>query len=127
MVAKKEIEEVDEAAEIWNWLRGKASKIDFSDFSDRVEPHRSRPPRRERQSDHQEAWGSRKFPSKKRKGKQNVWKDVPEQGRTAGLLRDSLMMKPATTWISFPSRTWNGSSKTHTAMEASNARTVKTL
>ena len=34
MVAKKELEEVDEAAEIWNWLRGKASKIDFSDLSD---------------------------------------------------------------------------------------------
>ena len=34
MVAKKELEEVDEAAEIWNWLRGKASKVDFSDLSD---------------------------------------------------------------------------------------------
>ena len=34
MVTKKELEKVDEAAEIWNWLRGKASKIDFSDLSD---------------------------------------------------------------------------------------------
>ena len=42
----------------------------------------SRSPKRERQSDHQEAWGSRKrSPSKKPKGKQNVWKDVPEHDR----------------------------------------------
>ena len=34
MVAKRELEEVDEAAELWNYLRGKASKIDFSDLSD---------------------------------------------------------------------------------------------
>ena len=42
----------------------------------------SRPPRRERQHDHQEAWGSHKrSPSKKPKAKQNVWKDVPEHDR----------------------------------------------
>ena len=34
MVAKRELEEVDEAAELWNYLRGKPSKIDFSDLSD---------------------------------------------------------------------------------------------
>ena len=34
MVAKRELEEIDEAAELWNYLRGKASKIDFSDLSD---------------------------------------------------------------------------------------------
>ena len=34
LVAKRELEEVDEAAELWNYLRGKASKIDFSDLSD---------------------------------------------------------------------------------------------
>ena len=118
----------------------------------------SRPPRRERQSDHQEAWASRKSlrsPSKKPKGKQNVWKDVPEhdrnvhlarwaqwahqaasmmrchcqigrQGRPTGPPRDSWMMRQATTWISFPSRTWNGSSRIQTAMGASSARTVTT-
>ena len=34
MVAKRELEEVDEAAELWNYLRGKTSKIDFSDLGD---------------------------------------------------------------------------------------------
>ena len=34
MVAKRELEEVDEAAELSNYLRGKASKIDFSDLGD---------------------------------------------------------------------------------------------
>ena len=34
MVGKRELEEVDGAAELWNYLRGKASKIDFSDLRD---------------------------------------------------------------------------------------------
>ena len=47
------------------------------------------------------------------------------QGRTPAP-KGSLMMKPPTTSILFPSRTWNGL-KTLTAMEASSARTVTTL
>ena len=31
---RKELEEIDEAEELWNYLRGKASKIDFSNLSD---------------------------------------------------------------------------------------------
>ena len=83
----------------------------------------SRPPRRERQHDHQEGRSSRKrSPSKKPKGKHNVWKDVPErdrnvhkvggvagclmrrchcqigrQGRTTGPPRGSWMMRPPIT------------------------------
>ena len=34
LVANRELEEVDEATELWNYLRGKASKIDFSDLGD---------------------------------------------------------------------------------------------
>ena len=34
MVTKKEIDDLDEAEELWNHFQGKASKIDFSDLGD---------------------------------------------------------------------------------------------
>ena len=108
MVAKKELdEELDEAEELWKYLRGKASKIDFSDSGDgelnliaaalfkeqqrRELGEKYEPPRASRSPSRARKWSNwdtrQPRPSRqerlKEALKQDVWKDVPEHKRTS--------------------------------------------